>query len=101
MCCHPEKGLWPDVAQSRVLLSWTGLSKAAASGDLAGSAGKPEPGIMAQVAAPLVQGTVHCPLASVEGRLSYSFPLQCSWVINIIPVVPPLPWTICGTRVGL
>ena len=32
MCCHPEKGLWPHVPQSRALLSWTGLSKAATSG---------------------------------------------------------------------
>lgn len=89
------------MAQSRVLLSWTGLSKAAASRDLAGNARKPEPGIVAQVVAPLVQGTVRCPPASVEGRLSHSFPLQCGLVINIIPVVPPLPWTICGTRVVL
>ena len=68
MCCHPEKGLWPHVPQSRALLSWTGLSKAATSGDLAGSARKPEPGIMARVAAPLVQGLYAALQASSGGQ---------------------------------
>lgn len=68
MCCYPEKGLWPHVPQSRALLSWTGLSKAAASGDLAGSARKPEPGIVARVAAPLVQGLYAALQASSGGQ---------------------------------
>ena len=64
MCCHLEKGLWPNVPRSIAVLSWTGLSKPATSGDLVGSAGKPEPGIVARVAAPLIHETVRCPPAA-------------------------------------